>query len=133
MLVGVNYLAVILAAIAVMITGYIWYSPKVFGGVWSRLTGRNMSKMDSPGMSYGLTMFSNLILCLVLAEVLKFSGAHTFPSALKIAGLMWLGFVATTGGINAIFSGKKRDLYLLEQVHHLATVFVAAIVLTLWS
>jgi|SRR2546429_5777822 len=132
MLVGVNYLAVVAAALAVMVVGYIWYNPKVFGNVWSKLTGRDMSKMSNPGVSYGLTMLGNLVLCWVLAEVLKFSGANTVPGALKIAGLMWLGFAATTGGINAIFSGKKRDLYLIEQAHHLVAMLVAAVVLTLW-
>jgi hypothetical protein len=33
---GVNYLAVLVAAIAAMIVGFVWYSGALFGKAWAR-------------------------------------------------------------------------------------------------
>ncbi|TME70083.1 MAG: DUF1761 family protein, partial [Chloroflexi bacterium] len=31
---GVNYLAVVVAAVVALVIGFIWYSPRVFGNRW---------------------------------------------------------------------------------------------------
>jgi len=36
---SINYIAVILATLSSMAVGAIWYTPRVFGKLWMRLTG----------------------------------------------------------------------------------------------
>ena len=35
----INYLAVILATIAAVVVGFVWYSPALFGNQWAKLRG----------------------------------------------------------------------------------------------
>ena len=37
---AINYWAVLVAAVAYMILGAIWYSPILFGSAWMRLIGK---------------------------------------------------------------------------------------------
>jgi Protein of unknown function (DUF1761) len=131
MLVTVNYVAVLISAVAAMVLGFIWYHPKVFGNKWMSYLGKKDMTTRNPNLGYALTFLGALIMSWVLAEVLKFSAAETIPGALKIALLMWLGFTATTHLSNALFSGKKKEVYLLEQGNHLTTILVAAVILTM--
>ena len=130
MLANVNYLAVLLSAIVMMLVGFVWYHPKVLGDTWMRLIGKSSVELGNPKSGYALTFVAALVLSWTLAEVLKFSAATTLPGALKMAFIVWLGFVASTSLTNAIFAGKKRNLYLLEQGHHLVSMLAAAVVLT---
>src|ERR1700737_2708422 len=109
MLASVNYLAVLLSAIVMMVVGFIWYHPKVLGNTWMKLIGKSSMGLGSPTTGYALTFVAAFVLSWTLAEVLKFSAATTLPGALKMAFIVWLGFVASTSLTNAIFAGKKRN------------------------
>ena len=38
----VNLLAVFVAGVAHMVTGIVWFSPKLFGNAWAELTGKDL-------------------------------------------------------------------------------------------
>lgn len=58
----INFLAVFAAAFSTLVVGFIWYNPKVFGGIWMRETGMteerareaNMFKMLAATFVYAL-------------------------------------------------------------------------------
>jgi hypothetical protein len=131
MLLAVNYLAVLVAAVAGMAVGYVWYGA-LFGKAWTKLTGKTMDSKDGAGMAYGITFVATLVMAYFLAEVLKWVGVIDLTTGLMYAVVVWVGFVATSGLINATFVGKPRNLYLLEQGHHLLVLLVQAAILTLW-
>lgn len=124
----VNVLAVVGAAIASMLVGFVWYHPRVFGNYWVKLTGQKMS-FGKAQTGYVLALVSVLVMAWVLAELLKLSFAVTYGDALKVGFLAWLGFSATTGLANAVFSGKSRNLFIFEQAHHLVVILVMAVIL----
>ena len=41
-LMSLNYLAVFLVWVVHVVMGLIWFSPKLFGGEWSKLTGKEL-------------------------------------------------------------------------------------------
>ena len=43
---AVNVVAVIIAAVANFIIGFIWFSPMVFGKRWQKLSGIDAKKMN---------------------------------------------------------------------------------------
>ncbi len=71
--VSINYLAVVVAAVASMIIGAIWYSPRVFGRMWMRLTGKTMDQMagQNAGRAYLVTFFGSLVMAWVLAMFVR--------------------------------------------------------------
>jgi len=38
----INLLAVLVAGVAHMVTGLVWYTPKLFGNAWAELTGKDL-------------------------------------------------------------------------------------------
>ena len=81
---GVNWIAVIVGAVAAFVMGWLWYSPKVFGTKWAEGLGvelGNASEMPVGAMVtqavglllmswfVGVTAASNALLTVILATV----------------------------------------------------------------
>lgn len=73
---NINIVAVLVAALIPMVMGFVWYNPKVFGGVWQRECGLSDEKMKSANMAliFGLS----LVFSFILAFGLQFMVIHQF-------------------------------------------------------
>lgn len=65
---NVNYLAVLVAAIASMILGYLWYGP-LFGNMWKQLMGFTDKDMKKMKMSPKTSMILGFITALVISSI----------------------------------------------------------------
>ena len=63
---NINWIALVVAALIPLVTGFIWYNPKVFGTAWMTESGMTMEKAQqmNPVKTYGL--------CVVFAFILAF-------------------------------------------------------------
>lgn len=133
--VSVNYLAVLLAAVASMVAGYVWYHPAVMGKTWMKLLGKSEADIKAQskdmGRIYGLTFVAALVTAYVLAHFLILVGAVTLSEAVMTAIWAWLGFVATAMLTNSLFSGKPLQLWGIESGYVLVSMIVQAVVLTI--
>ncbi len=64
----INFLALVVAALAPMILGFIWYHPKVFGTVWMQHAGMTDEKIKSGNraMIFGLSFLFSLMMAFVM-------------------------------------------------------------------
>jgi hypothetical protein len=136
--VEVNYLAVLLAAVSTMIVGSVWYTPKLFGGPWMKMTGVKMNQKMSAGKMawmFGSVFLASLVTAYVLAHVTflsaKFFGNSFMSSAVQTAFWLWLGFTAMRFYVHDTFEGRRKKLTLLNAGHELATVLVMALIIGL--
>src|SRR3989338_3516631 len=130
----INYLAVLAAAAAAMVIGFIWYAKSVFGTAWMAEIGKSEADIKA---GYKPTMFLwSFILALVEAWVLAvFTGLldnSTLPHGLQTAFWLWLGFTAVPFGVDAIYNGKSRKLYWITAGYHLVTLLVMGVILAVW-
>lgn len=132
MLTDVNLVSVLLAAMASMAVGFLWYGA-LFQKTWLKLMGKTEAEMkansSSMGMMYGLSFVAAAVEAYVLSMFLGLAGATTPMEAVTTAFWAWLGFVATTMWLNYMYGGKSTNLYLLDTAHHLAAVVVMSVVL----
>ncbi|MDQ3048384.1 MAG: DUF1761 domain-containing protein [Bacteroidota bacterium] len=63
----INFLVLLCAALVPMVTGFIWYNPKVFGTAWMNETG------FTPEKAKGKNMVVIYILCVILSFLLSFA------------------------------------------------------------
>jgi Protein of unknown function (DUF1761) len=66
------------SAIITLVTGFIWYNPKVFGTIWMREAGLNRESLKNGNMIkiFGLTyIFSLMITVIISALTIHQSGA----------------------------------------------------------
>ncbi len=137
--VQVNYLAVLLAAVASMGVGLLWYSPVMFAKPWMKLMGHTEKSMeaakDQMGKTYGMSFALALVTAYVLSHVMTFSMSYmqTMPVAtgLSSAFWMWLGFVMPIQATEVLFGGKSWKLFKINTGYQLASLLAMGVVLAL--
>lgn len=135
--VDINYLAVLVSAVASMVLGFLWYGP-LFGKPWMKLMGWNPKKLSSMkmktnmSMSYGITFIGSLVMAFVLSHIVDYTQAATYLDGIMAGVWVWLGFVATVTLGKVLWEGKSWNLYFLENGYQLVNLIVMGVILTLW-
>ena len=133
----INYWAVLLATLASMVIGSIWYTPKVFGNRWAKL-----AKVELPTTNVGawLPLLLSVVLSFLLAWVLAgavtiawaFYGGGFLWAAIVTAVTLWAGFTAGRIIVHDSFEGRPTNLTVLNIAHELVTVLAMAIIIGVW-
>jgi hypothetical protein len=135
--VPVNYLGVLLAAVASMVLGFVWYGP-LLGKPWMKemgMTDKDMKEAQKKmmGPMYLLSFVGSLVMAFVLAHSTVFAGSYMKVSGAS-AGLQagfwsWLGFVAPVQMTDVLFGGKSWKLYQINTGYQLASLLLMGLVL----
>lgn len=136
----INYWAVLVAAVANMVLGSLWYGP-LFGKPWKAMMGFTQEKMaaaKAKGMttSYVIMIVGSLFMSwvmahgIILANYLMVSGV---AAGIKVGILNWIGFVApvTVGAV--IWEGKPWKLWYLNSGYYLVGLIMMGIILAVWK
>lgn len=125
-----NWLGIVLATIAAMAIGSLWYSKLLFGKEWQKLTKLKDKDMQK-GMAVGFLVM--LIMAFVSAFVLKRFIVIAAPTevlgALKLAFWIWLGFVVTYAVGGGVFEKRSPKLMAINLTNQLITLLVMAAIL----
>ncbi len=133
-MVYVNYLSVLLAALAAMIVGYIWYGP-LFGKKWmAYIGGQEDTEKETPhsmAKSYAINYIASAVMAFVLAYFIKILGVTDFAGALIISIWVWVGFIATTSSLASVIWEKKPwGYYFLNAFYYLFSILAMSLILT---
>lgn len=130
---AINYVAVLVAGIAAMALGSVWYGP-LFGKRWMKLMGFNEKSMKSMKMSVTKSMsfgfLSALVTAGVLAVLLDYAAASTITASLTIGAWVWLGFLATKGLGAVLWENKSWGLFFLNTSYDLVNILMIAAILS---
>jgi hypothetical protein len=128
---GMNYLAIVIAAVAAWLAGAGWYM--ALGKTWTAALGTE--KMTPAGqrpaafLPYVYAFIAELLMAWILAGLLGHIGALTVRGGIISAAFCWLGFVMTTMVVNNIFAGRDARLLLIDGGHWLLVlVLMGAII-----
>ncbi len=131
----INYVAIIVAAVASMAIGFVWYGP-LFGKQWMKMAGLSMKDMKKMKMTPMMAMSLGFVACLVTAYVLsQFVGAlaiTTWQGAHQFAFWAWIGLVAPVQLSIFLWEGKSFKLFLLNTAHNLIALVVMTSILAMW-
>ena len=137
----INYLAVLVAGIVIFVLGGLWYSPVLFAKRWIALQGRTEEEMKAQAAAANMpVMYLSAFICgFVTAWVMAMILAHIASSMTLNAGhgaligvMCWLGFAATTSYAMALFSGKPKQLWLIDSAYNLVSFVLAGMILAVW-
>ncbi len=128
-LLDLNPPAVLVAAILHMVTGLVWFHPRLFGPLWSALTGKQLKPAVRwvPAAAVG-----HLLIALALGAVVYLAGATTALDGLAVAALVWLGFVVTLETGELVWEKIPFRLFLLRIGDHFVGLGLAGITLAVW-
>jgi hypothetical protein len=125
----INYLAVVVAGLAHMAVGMIWFHSRLFGKAWSELTGKDMT----PAVKWiPVAIVGHMAIAFVLAILMVFAGATTALGGLTVAVLVWLGFVVTLEIGELVWEKIQFKLFLIRIGNHLVALGLAGMILGAW-
>lgn len=125
---AVNLLAVIIAAIANVVIGTVWYLPQVFGKQWAALTGREINTSPNP-MLYVIAIVGSLISAYVLALVIHGVGAATVTDGIVTGVIVSIGFQLTSQAVGGAFEGRSWNLFYINAGNSLVAFAVMGAIL----
>lgn len=113
----INWLAVLLGALAFFLVGAIWYGV-LFSKAWQKAAGMSDEKIQSGNMAliFGLTFLAELVISLTLWHGIARSGASD-----RAVMMMAVGFGAAIMvpaiGINYLYLRKTLAHFLIDAGH----------------
>lgn len=135
----VNLWSVLVAAIATMIVGFLWYSPLLFARPWMVAMGYDpddKAKIEAmrkrAGMSYAIAFVASLVAAFVLGKIIDVTTVNSALYGMKIGFAMWLGFVTTVQLTAKLFGNQSMKLYLINTGYQLVCYLAMGAILAVW-
>ena len=123
---GMNYLSIVVAALAGFAVGAIWYM--VLGTAWLDALGKTEDDIKGSGaaqaMPFIIALVADLVMAIMLAGLMGHLGDVSVRGGLISGFFIWVGFVITTMGVNHAFSGASPKLTAIDGGHWLAVLLV---------
>ena len=134
---GINYLAILIAAVAGWLSGAVWYT--ALGKRWVAAQSKTVeqfhaeqaAKKGTPAawLPFALAFLADLVMAWVLAGMVGHLGTVTIRSAVISALFVWGGFVVTTMLVNYSFSGRRYLLTAIDAGHWLIVLLLMGVVI----
>jgi len=128
-MIEINFIAVLVAAIAAMIWGGLWYSPLLCLKPWLKVSGISEVKPHS-----SKTYIVIFILMLIASVVFAFFLGTNPPlgQSILIGFVSGFAWSATSFGINYAFSGKSFRVWLIDAGYHVGQFTLYGLILGAW-
>ena len=130
---GVNYFAVVIAALAGFGLGAVWYS--VLSKPWMHAVGLTEAECKARNQGAGrivpfvISIVALFVMAWMLAGIMGHLGQISIRGGVISGFLVWLGFVITTMGVNHAFSGAPTKLTLIDGGYWLAVLLIQGAVI----
>ena len=134
---GINYLAIVIAAVAGWLAGAAYFS--ALGKQWVAAQGSTIEAfkarqaaikgMPAAWLPFALAFVANLAIAWVLAGLVGHLGSVTIRSAVISALFAWGGFVVTTVLVNNAFAGRSYLLTAIDAGHWLVALVLMGVVI----
>jgi len=125
---GINYLAVLIAAVAGFAFGAAYYM--TLSKPWLAAIGKTKEELAVAGKRSPAPFVISIVALAVMAWVLAGTIGHLGPGQVSLkngvisALFLWLGFVITTLSVNYAFGQRKPMLTVIDGIHWLGVLVV---------
>jgi hypothetical protein len=134
---GINYLAVVIAAVVAWLAGAVWYG--LLANPWVAAHGKTMDQFKAEQaahkgtvhawLPFAFAFLAELVMAYVLAGMIGHLGSVTIRSAVISALFVWAGFMVTIMLVNNAFAGRRYVLTAIDTGHWLVVVIVMGVVI----
>jgi Protein of unknown function (DUF1761) len=132
----VNYAAVVVAAVAVFVLGWLWYSPLLFFKPWMRLRGLDpeaaMQGAKLPGGKLVVEFIRCLVLAFVLARLLLLLGVSSWLIGVHTGFFLWIAFPVVLLVGSVLWDNVSWKVAAIHAGDWLVKLLVIPIIVTVW-
>ena len=127
-----NWLAILVAAIAFFAVGAVWYQPKVMGTRWMKAAQVDPSDASPNPWIFVGTLVSYFLMAMVLAMISQGIGASSFGEGLVLGLFTGVVFVGTQAWVNASYEGRSPNLVVVNGGVGVIGHVIMAVIVTVW-
>ena len=133
-----NWLAVLVAAVAYFVLGAIWFAPPVFGNAWMRASGiERPAPGEGPGPAiYFGPFIGGLIAAVATGWLAAATKTDTAGEGFVLGLVVGLGYAMTVTLTTAIFEThkpRKGVWFVITSLYNLVGLIIAAVIIALWN
>jgi hypothetical protein len=139
---GINMMAILVTVVATFFLGFIWYTP-LFGKAWGKEMGYDPNMQPEKSV-----MLKGMVFMVIGNFFFAYVFAHNIAawefvpgmdemgptaSALNAGIFTWLGFYLPGELGGTVWEKKSWKLFGINTGYHLASLLLAAFILTYWK
>jgi hypothetical protein len=128
---GVNYLAILVAAVVCFAWGAAWYMG--LSKQWIAAARRDPDTIKPTPVPFIISFIALLVMGWVMSGVIGHMGVAGLWPGIVVGFLLWLGFVATTLTVNHRYQDYGWDLTLIDGGHWLGVAVIMGAILGWWA
>ncbi len=129
----INYVALLVATVARMVVGMLWYSPLLFRKPWIRLSGRTPEQeKEGAAKDVVVGLIGSFIMAFVLVHAVHYAGAQNIGQGAAVGFFNWLGFIAVPAFAGAVHEKKPFSLFLIHAGFQLTSLLVMGAIVAVW-
>ena len=134
---AINYLAVLVAVVASMVIGFVFYHPAVLGRVWMRLVGHSDESMGSRSpLVYPVVIVASFVTAWALAGATflahEFYQGSYLISALVTGWILWLAFTVARMLVHDLFDTRSLKITALSALNEFLIITAMAVIIGVW-
>ena len=131
-----NWLAILCAAAAYWVLGYVWYS-LLFGNIWGAEQQRHRGERAASGGSEMAgkmigTFICNVVAALAMAYIFYKAQTHDMNHALRLGAAAGLGFAGTAITMASIWESKPTKVWMIDAGFNFVGCLLIAAILGYW-
>jgi hypothetical protein len=134
----VNWLAVVVAAMATFFLGALWYTA-IFGGAWARLNGYTELKLAEirkdkpPALFFTAMIVAYLLIASVVAMIARAAGVASAVDGALLGLLLWIGLALGIGITAYVASDKPVGVYAIDLSYQLIFLVMIGAIVGAWA
>jgi hypothetical protein len=129
----VTLIPLLVAAVAAVIVGFVWFHDKVFGAAFMRFLNLTPEQQAKGRKRMGISVFFAFVSALLAAYVLNYFGiawgVYDWVGAIELGIWVWLGFAAPPLLGMVLWEMKPLKQYAIVAGYWLVNFIVMALVL----
>lgn len=133
--IDVNFWAVLVASVANIIIGALWYGP-LFGKAWMAMMNFQKSDLKSMKLNAATSMVLGFVGALItnyfLAVFIGVTNVSTILSGMAVGFWIWLGFAMPLNAGVFLWEGKSINLFLFNTAQYLISILIASAIIAAW-
>lgn len=132
-----NWWAIVVAVLATMPVGLVWYDLKMgFGKPWAKankLTKKDIEDTTNMFSTFGLMIIATFATAVVMACMMRALGIEGFQQSLAFGAIVGLVLRGGAHFVHNGFTKKPFGLTLIDTMHDVVSLSVVAVILGLWQ
>ncbi|HEV2778353.1 MAG TPA: DUF1761 domain-containing protein [Actinophytocola sp.] len=132
-----NWLAVLVSAIAFFALGGLWYSNLLFGKQWTKAVGWEAPEGEKPPVTlYLMPLITCIVTTIAVAMLAAATGTDTFGEAIVLGLVAGVGLAGMALLVTGFFDPKKPQPMVWVAItsgYHVVGILIISIIMALWQ